>query len=134
MTPSTTRPSLALRAEALVLAAVARVVVRAGSLKRAGTLLARIPRRAAPADPVASCLAAARDAAARAAHPTCLYESLIAFALLARRGYAVELHLGAKRSERLEAHAWISIDGRPCGREAIEGYTEIWHVVPASPR
>lgn len=132
----TVRPCLALRVEAHVVAVLARVAVRTVSLKTAGAFLAHLPhqRRGTARAPVASCLAAAHEAAAHAAHPTCLFESLVAFTLLARRGHAVELHVGARRSPDLEAHAWVSLDGEPCDAGAAEGYTELWHVATAPGR
>ncbi len=128
-------PPFALRLEAYVLAVLVRIILRTTSLKRAGALLARVPRRrAGGADTAATCLGAASEAAARVAHPTCLFESLVAFALLARRGYDVVLHVGARREAGLEAHAWVTIAGRPCQPEALLGYTEFWRVVAASGR
>lgn len=132
MPRTATGPSLRLRIEAHALALALRVGLRGLALKHVTAALARVPqRRGAPIEPVASCLDAAREAAARAAHATCLFESLVAFGLLARRGYRVELHVGAKRSPELEAHAWVTIDGRPCDPAAAAGYTRIWRVVPA---
>jgi hypothetical protein len=131
----TTGASLRLRVEALALAAAVRIAVRGLPLKRVVSLLARVPRRhVASTDSVASCLEAARHAARRLAHSTCLFESLVALGLLARRGYRVELHVGARRVPDLESHAWVSIDGRPCDPESTAGYTAIWHVGPASGR
>jgi Transglutaminase-like superfamily len=134
--PRTTRgPSLRLRIEAHALALALRVGLRGLALKHVTAALACVPlRRGAPIEPVPSCLAAARDAAARAAHSTCFFESLVAFGLLARRGHRVELHVGARRSPFLEAHAWVTIDGRPCDPGAAAGYTTIWHLVPARAR
>lgn len=129
------RPALALSLEAHAVALFVRILVRTSSLKRAAGVLAGVPRRrAVSADTAASCVAAARQATARVAHPTCLYQSLVAFALLARRGYAVTLHVGARRRQWLEAHAWLTIDGHPYEPETTASYTELWRVLAAPAR
>ncbi len=128
-------PRLSTRVEALALAAAVRVAVRWFPLKRVASALAAVPvmRGASPENP-AGCLAAARAAAGRLAHPTCFYESLVAFGLLARRGYAVRLYIGARHSQDLESHAWVTVDGCPSEPEATAGYTAIWHIAPGASR
>jgi hypothetical protein len=103
-----------LHAEAIAVAACIRVGLHVLSFRRVASLACRPRvRRAARSDDIAPCVAAARRAAARVAYPTCLFESLIALAMLNRRGHAVALHLGARRTSGFEAHAWLTVDGRP---------------------
>jgi hypothetical protein len=128
------RPRRSTRLEAFTLAALVRVGLRCLSLRRVTWLLAHIPA-AAPGrsrEPVTACVDAARIAAARVAHPTCFFESLVAFGLLARRGYRAELHIGARRADDLESHAWVTVDGAACGPDRAVGYTDVWHVAAAS--
>lgn len=133
MTRRASPPRLSTRVEAHALAAAVRLAVRWLPLKRVTSLLAGIPASPRePREPVTDCLDAARTAAARLAHPTCFFESLVAFGLLARRGYRAELHVGAKRSEALESHAWVSVDGRACDPDAAAGYTDLWSVAAGS--
>jgi hypothetical protein len=121
--------------EAYVLAALVRVAVRLWPLKRVAATLASVPRRrGASHESVDACLDAARRAVARVSHPTCFFEALVGFTLLARRGCAVELHVGARRAADLEAHAWLTIDGRPCDPRGSHGYTPVWRVAPAPAR
>lgn len=55
-------------------------------------------------------LAAARHLPLRT---NCLEQSLVLCWLLQRRGIAAELRIGArKKSDRLEAHAWVELDGK----------------------
>jgi len=45
--------------------------------------------------------------------PTCLKKALVLYSLLNRRGFDVQVQLGAARdSGRLEAHAWVEHQGR----------------------
>lgn len=136
MTAVPVAPSrLSTRVEAHALAAAVRVAVRWFPLRRVASALGAAPRtRGVSPESVAGCLDAASTAAARLAHPTCLYESLVAFGLLSRRGYAVRLYIGAKRSPDLESHAWVTVDGRPCDPDATTGFTAIWQVAPGAPR
>jgi hypothetical protein len=127
------RPRALTVIEAHALAAAVRLGLRCCSLRRVASALAAIPAsRRQPIEPLPLCLAAARAAASRLAHPTCLFESLVAFGLLARRGYGVELHLGARRGEAFESHAWVTAGGRPCEPEPPPGYTEMWRVAAGS--
>jgi hypothetical protein len=96
-----------LRVEALLVACLARAGVRLTTIPRLVRLLARLPR-ARHADGPGACADAARRAVRDAAHPTCLYTSLVAFGLLARRGHDVTFHLGVARAPGFEAHAWLS--------------------------
>ncbi|MGA2383794.1 MAG: lasso peptide biosynthesis B2 protein [Gemmatimonadales bacterium] len=77
---------------------------------------ARPSRRAAPQDldRVAWAVAAV---ARRLPGMTCLVQSLAALALLRRRGYRPELHIGVRgrgsgAAVPLDAHAWVECDGR----------------------
>jgi hypothetical protein len=129
------RPGALTVIEAHALAAAVRLGLRCCSLRRVALALAAIPAsRRQPIEPVPPCLAAARAAASRLAHSTCLFESLVAFGLLVRRGYGVELHLGARRGEAFESHAWLTVGGRTCEPEMATGYTEMWRAAAGSTR
>lgn len=115
---------LRLRAEAHALAAAIRVALRLLPLPRLVVCLARLPRVRRAAAP-AACASAAAEAARRAAHSTCLFTALIAFALLARRGYAPQLVIGAARDGGFDAHAWVTVAGTAvtaCPRD----YVPLW--------
>jgi hypothetical protein len=46
-------------------------------------------------------------------HATCLKKALVLYALLVRRGFEVQLLIGAARDgSRLDAHAWLEHQGR----------------------
>lgn len=120
-------PPAALLTEACVLAAAARVGLRAVSVPRLVRLLAHLPRARGPAHSVEACLAAAAHGAARAAHPTCLFRSLVAFALLVRRRHEAAIHLGASNGAGFGAHAWISVGGRLPAGERDDGAAPLWH-------
>ena len=106
------RPGSLLVLEACALAAAVRVGLRLVSLPRLAALLGRLPRtNQGNPEYAGTCLAAASAAAARVAHPTCLFRSLIAFGLLARRGRDVEIHVGASREYGFNAHAWLTLEG-----------------------
>src|SRR5262249_37751526 len=66
------------------------------------------------APPVERIVWAVGAAACLVPRATCLVRALAAQALLARRGYASQLRLGASRApgRSFEAHAWIERDGR----------------------
>lgn len=131
----TARPRAMLLVEAHLFALLVRVAVRVWPLKRVAATFASVPRRpGVPADSVDACLDAARRAVARLSHATCFYEALVGFALLARRGAAVELQVGARRGTGLESHAWLTIDGCPCDPRGSAGYTPVWRVAPAPSR
>lgn len=112
-------------AEACVVAVVVRIALPVLPLDRVLSLLASGRRGAAESLDVAGCLAAAATAARRVAHPTCLYESLIAFSMLARRGAPVVFHLGVSSGVPFEAHAWISVAGQIAG-DAPRRWPELW--------
>jgi hypothetical protein len=113
-----------MRAEAHAIAGLIRVAVRLLPLPRIAALLARLPRTRRTSSP-GECASAAADAVPRVAHPTCLYTALTAFALLARRGYAPSLLIGAARVGGFDAHAWVIVAGAPVipGRR---DYTPLW--------
>ena len=99
------------RAEAHAIAALMRVALRVLPLPRIVTLLARLPRAQQCRDGIAECELAATEAARRAAHPTCLFTALVAFALLVRRGYLPCFMVGVSRDHGFDAHAWVTVDG-----------------------
>lgn len=115
-----------LRMEAYAIAVLVRVGLRVLTLPRLSGLLAGLPRARDGASERA-CLAAATMAAGGAAHPTCLFTSLIGFALLARRGRDVRLHLGVARTPGFEAHAWLTSASVPLEPVPTTRYTPIWH-------
>jgi hypothetical protein len=107
------------------MAAAIRIALRLLPLSRVVALLARLPRAYRWTAGTAACMAASVEAAGRAAHPTCLFTSLTAFALLARRGHGPQLVIGAARDGGFSAHAWVTVDGAaviPCDRE----YVPLW--------
>jgi hypothetical protein len=114
-----------LRAEAHAVAVAIRVALRMLPFARVVALLARLPREYGRSAGTDACLAASVEASGRAAHPTCLFTALTAFALLARRGYGPRLVIGAARERGFDAHAWVTVDGAavlPCDRE----YVPLW--------
>jgi hypothetical protein len=103
-----------------------RIALRILPLPRVVALLGRLPGAGPPLNSPTECAFAAAAAARRAAHPTCLYTALTSFALLARRGYAPSLVIGAARDGGFNAHAWVIVGGAPvlpCRRD----YTPLWH-------
>ncbi len=123
--PDPARPRLV--AEALAIAAAVRVALRLMPISRVAASLDRYSRlRTRDAASAGDCLRVAAAAAARVAHPTCLYRSLVAYALLARRGHAAALHLGVSRNDGFAAHAWISVAGRSCDPDASRSHVTLW--------
>lgn len=114
-----------LAAEAGALGILLRVALRLLPLPHVMTMLARIPRSRDRVSAAADCARAAAHAARVVAHPTCLFTSLIAFGLLARRGYAAELVIGAARDGGFDAHAWVTVAGVPLVASARE-YSPLW--------
>jgi len=116
---------LAIRAEAHAIAVAVRIAVRLLPLPRIVALLAQLPRAHRSVSTTDECASAAADAARRAAHPTCLFTALTAFALLARRGHAPRFVVGAAHDGGFDAHAWVTVGGAPmipCTRE----YVPLW--------
>lgn len=124
--------SIRLFVEACALAAVVRVAVRFVPLTRIAAALGRF-RLQAEAASIDSCLAAASLAAARVAHPTCLYRSLVAFGLLVRRSHAAAFHLGASLEDGFAAHAWVTVNGRACEPLSVLQYAPLWRHVASTP-
>jgi len=62
---------------------------------------------------------------------TCLKKSLVLYALLSRRGLAVELFIGAaKTGSKLDAHAWLECQGQVVtGGPPTERYAPLWSLV-----
>jgi hypothetical protein len=114
-----------LRAEAHAIAAALRVALRLLPLPRIVALLARIPPSRDRISTTADCARAAAHAVHAAAHPTCLFTSLTAFALLARRGYAPRFVIGAARDCGFDAHAWVTVGDAPVIPGARE-YLPLW--------
>jgi hypothetical protein len=114
-----------LRAEANAIAAVLRLALRVLPLPQIVALLARMPGSRDRISTAADCACAAVDAAHRAAHPTCLFASLTAFALLARRGFGPRFVIGAARDRGFDAHAWVTVAAVPLTLSARE-YTPLW--------
>jgi len=56
-------------------------------------------------------------------HPTCLRQAIAAQRMLRRRGISSRLQLGLRRATRSEAHAWVTVHGRPViGHGDLESY------------
>lgn len=118
-----------LRAEACVLAGLTRAALRVQPVPRVAWLLGSIPRTRrsrVSTDRVETCLAAADFGAARAAHQTCLFRSLVAFALLTRRHHDAVIHVGASRAGGFAAHAWVSIGTRVLEGPSAGAHTALW--------
>ena len=118
-----------LRAEACVLAVLTRAALRVLPVPRVAWLLGSLPRTRRPrgsTDRVNACLAAAGFGAALAAHPTCLFRSLVAFALLTRRHHDAVIHVGASRAGGFAAHAWVSIGQRVLEGPSAGAHTALW--------
>ena len=110
---------------AAVCAVVVRASLRGGSVRfavRAASGAGSLCRTRATVD---ECAAAATRAAARLAHPTCLYRALTAYALLAHRHDATCFHLGTAVADGIAAHAWVSVGGRALDFEAAR-YSTLW--------
>ncbi len=125
---------LAIRAEAHAIAAVIRLALRLLPLPRIVALLARLPR-AHSCVSTTECVSAAADAASHAAHPTCFFTALTAFALLARRGHAPRFLIGAAHDPGFDAHAWVTVRGVPvipCTRDYVPLWTYATAPVEAS--
>ena len=114
-----------LAAEARALAILLRVALRLLPLPDVVRTLARLPRSRDRVTSAADCARAAADATRAVAHPTCLFTSLTAFGLLARRGYAARLVIGAARDEGFDAHAWVTVAGVPVVPSPGE-YSPVW--------
>jgi hypothetical protein len=136
--------SLRLLAEACAIAAGVRIALRFVPVNRLVCAIARLPRgRSASScasgfrpqaegtsreddQAIQACVTAAWAAAARIAHPTCLFTSLVAFGLLARRGHPAAIHIGASRDGGFAAHAWVTVNGRPFGPPQSRRYAALW--------
>ena len=116
---------LTVRAEAHAIAAITRIGLRVLPVPRLASLLAHLPHARPTGDTIDECASAAADAAARSAHPTCLFTSLITFAMLARRGYGPRLVIGASRDDGFDAHAWVTVGESPLGTLERE-YVPLW--------
>jgi hypothetical protein len=124
-----------LLAEAFVLAICARVALRFLALDSVTHLMGVLPRRRLrDGQAIGECLEAASMASARVAHPTCLYRSLVALGLLARRGYPVAIHIGVSRDGGFFAHAWLTVADRPVDSPPPRAYSALWRYSPGAPR
>ena len=128
-------PRAGLLAEAFVLAILARVALRFLALDSVTHLMGVLPRRRLPGgQAIGACLEAAARASARVAHPTCLYRSLVALGLLARRGYPVAIHIGVSRGGGFFAHAWLTVAEHPLESPQPRAYAALWRYSPGSVR
>jgi hypothetical protein len=115
-------PERWLLAKALALLPITAAALRVGGFRRTYAALARLaPKqatRAAPGGPAliqeAWTIARIVDAAARRGpcRAMCLSRSLALWWLLRRRGIEADLRIGVrKHDDRLEAHAWVELQG-----------------------
>lgn len=115
-------------AEAAAALASAWLRIRLHSFR--GTIAFGQPARggAASADPV-EIASAVRSAAAKLPwRLVCFPQGLAAQRMLRRRGYDARLHYGIGKSEedRLQAHVWVSLDGRTLiGGEEAPRFREV---------
>ena len=108
-------PKLLLLTEALVCLLRARVQIRVGQVVPPVNLSRDIRISGAPTPHPPTRIARAITIAARLIPgATCLVRALAAQRLLARHGYASNLHIGVANSPEtgFEAHAWIEYQGR----------------------
>ena len=126
-----------LAVEGACLSIVAAVAVRVFAPGRVARRFARLSRAASIPLDVPPARAAALVAAAASFVPgsTCLTRALALSAVLARRGVPSRVVIGARRAASgLEAHAWVTCDGRVILGEATrESYAEIARLGAASP-
>lgn len=62
---------------------------------------------------------------------SCLRQSLVLQRLLAERGLAVGVYIGARKAQgQLSAHAWIEVDGEAIGegRGTVESFVPVLHL------
>jgi hypothetical protein len=60
----------------------------------------------------------------------CLSQSLVLWSLLGAQGVASEIRFGVRAGgERLDAHAWVEVDGRPLNEtpERVRAYSALQH-------
>ena len=115
----------ALFVEALTCALVVRAALRLTSLpiavRAAQVAGALFPSHGDATD----CVGAATRAVRYLAHPTCLYQALTAYAMLAHRNGHARFHLGAARGVDVSMHAWVTLDGRALDDDA-DRYAPFW--------
>lgn len=111
-------PERGMLLHALAALPLSAFLLRLAGFRRAQGFLSKMAgRRARPLDlektqaqRAASLVAAA--AAEGPYHANCLEQSLTLWWLLQRRGTACQLRIGVrKQADRLEAHAWVELDG-----------------------
>jgi hypothetical protein len=61
----------------------------------------------------------------------CLRQALMLYAVLARLGYAVQIHFGVQKAgEALHGHSWVTIQGTPVAEQIR---TELFTIVYSYP-
>ena len=121
-------------AEAAVALTLASVALRTVPRHRLARLLGR--PEAAPAcearatdvpDPRAPRVGRAVERVARVLpwRPSCLPQAIATRAMLRRRGIACKGHVGVVSTSPLEAHAWITVDGRVVQGGPVRDATEL---------
>jgi Transglutaminase-like superfamily len=109
----------------------ASIALRAGGSARKGRLLGRLATDVEGAAEDARQLQEAQRvgfAVSRAArwlpwHPTCLRQAIAAQRMLRRRGISSRLQLGVRKATLDEAHAWVTVRGRPViGQRELEAF------------
>lgn len=105
---------------ALVVLPISALLLRLAGFRRAQSFLSQMAGRRARSLDLEKALPQAQRAARLVAvaaaegpyHANCLERSLILWWLLERRGVACQLRIGVrKQADRLEAHAWVELDG-----------------------
>lgn len=67
-------------------------------------------------------------------HPTCLRQSMAARTLLARRGIDATLHLGVADVATMDAHAWVTVEGRTVVGRQARRFTPVASFAPPDTR
>jgi hypothetical protein len=114
-------PERGMLLHALAALPLSALLLRLAGFRRAQNFLSKMAGRGARSldleeTPLPQARRAARLVAVAAAegpyHANCLERSLTLWWLLRRRGVACQLRIGVrKQADRLEAHAWVELDG-----------------------
>jgi hypothetical protein len=98
---------------------LASLAVRLGGLRKAQWLIERLnppPARSVPAHRttgVGRTVEIVASASRIGPEGTCLTRSLVVGGLLRRQGIESTLRMGVKKTDTVEGHAWVEVDGQP---------------------
>jgi hypothetical protein len=117
-----------LLAQAAVAVPVSMAIVWSMGTSRAREVMPRLPWRLRPDDDAADVGWAVEAAGRRIPGAKCLARAVAAEAIYERGGREADVHIGARRSDdgRLEAHAWVEVDGRVVvGADERDAFTRL---------